>query len=467
MRVSELNRKWSKNQLSPFIPLAITLLILIISGIGLGYLAQHSLLTIDRSGVIIRQQAQTNAKGLASIKKDQQVAILNENEGWLKVRYDGNIEGWIPNFLLQQADLPSDQELTAQFDQETAIYPSRAKNEDQALTVPAATYISINSIQGNWAQLTYQGQPTYVPLDAIRLQSTPKLEAMLADQEEQAQAQAAYQKERQALAEKVYYMQTNEAFYLQADQASGYLYQPDYKQEFKRLEADMTIGNDGIEYVRVEDYNGNQGYLKYSSILEPSYSINHRSLPKAQTLKESTILIDPGHGGEDPGTLSSDQTDNEKNYTLPIAMKLKQTLEALGAKVSLTRDQDEFVSLEDRTNQANQEDPDLFLSIHFDSSWDTTLSGTTTYFYHMEDEHLAETLNSSLRDHNLNNIGVAFGNYFILRESQVPSLLLELGFISNDEELSQLRDEAYQQELADSICDGIVNYFKQVQTLAN
>lgn len=180
-------------------------------------------------------------------------------------------------------------------------------------------------------------------------------------------------------------------------------------------------------------------------------------------LSEATIVLDPGHGGSDTGALSTNNHD-EKTYTLIFAKLLAEKLEAAGARVILTRSNDTFVSLAQRPLIASRFNADAFISLHFDSSsTENSATGFTAYYYNQDkDETLARDLDHSLGNAlNLTNRGVQFGNFEVLRDNTRPSILLELGYINNQQDYASIKSSRYQNQATQAIVTGLTTYFKQ------
>lgn len=215
----------------------------------------------------------------------------------------------------------------------------------------------------------------------------------------------------------------------------------------------------GNEFYKVKDSQGQEGYISSEQVLLSDYSKDHVDQAQAKSLSEATILVDPGHGGSDPGATALDGASYEKDYTLTTAQELKAALEAAGAKVLMTRSDDSSVELADRVQQSNQGQVDVFISLHFDSSPGEGLHGITTYAYHDTDLGLANAVNNYLTNISINNNGVRFGNYQVIRENQRPSLLLELGYVSEAEDLKYIQSETYRKDVAQAIVKGLESYF--------
>lgn len=174
------------------------------------------------------------------------------------------------------------------------------------------------------------------------------------------------------------------------------------------------------------------------------------------------ICIDPGHGGKDPGAVNGNY--QEKNFNLDIAKKLAFFLESEGGfKTTFTRTEDVYVSLDDRCKIANQSKCDLFISIHINSARDPSANGIETLCYdEFQSKNLAKYIQRTLisatgaRDR-----GVKVTNMlYVLTNTKMPAVLIEAGFISNQEDLYSLVDNYYQDKIAGAITLGICDYLQ-------
>ncbi len=226
------------------------------------------------------------------------------------------------------------------------------------------------------------------------------------------------------------------------------------------------------------------------------------------------VVLDPGHGGEDPGAIGRRGT-REKDIVLIIARKLKERLDDDPQyRVALTRDADFFVPLHMRVQRARKLRADLMVSVHADAFRQSSASGSSVFALSergatstaaswlankendadliggvnlkTRDSHLARTLldlsqtaqiNDSLKVgrmvlaqmggiNRLHKTQVEQAGFAVLKAPDIPSILIETAFISNAEEERKLRDAAYQNKLADAIADGIRGYFKKNPALA-
>lgn len=172
------------------------------------------------------------------------------------------------------------------------------------------------------------------------------------------------------------------------------------------------------------------------------------------------VVIDAGHGGSDCGALRNNI--NEKDITLDIAKKVQAQLEKKGYIVAMTRTDDTYVSLQDRVDFSEIFNPDIFISIHVNSSNSDTPSGIETHYYKENSLKLAKYLHASM----LNNIntkdrGLFKSKFYVINHTTAPAILIETGFISNPNERAQLITESRKNATAKAIVEGIDEYFKK------
>jgi len=170
------------------------------------------------------------------------------------------------------------------------------------------------------------------------------------------------------------------------------------------------------------------------------------------------VVLDAGHGGEDGGTV--EQAATEKEINLAVVLKLKELLEEQGIRVVLTRDKDIFMKLEERVQIANGEKADLFISIHCNYyEKDSSIYGLECYYCKSGEEgkHCAEKIMETIEESkNIVSRNVKPADYYILKNTTVPAVLVEIGYLSNYNERNQLMSEEYQEKLAGELVKGIV-----------
>ncbi len=226
-------------------------------------------------------------------------------------------------------------------------------------------------------------------------------------------------------------------------------------------------------------------------------------------LKVRRVIIDAGHGGHDTGAIGPKGTF-EKDATLAMTLKLAKKLEAMGLEVVLTRDDDAFVKLEDRTKLANREHGDLFISIHCNAAPSRALRGIETYTLNTssnrysirlaarenastergvgdlqyiladlatkantgESTRLAERVQKNLvrslaaEYDGVRDLGTKEALFFVLLGAKMPAILVETSFISNVEDEQRLGDDAYQQKVADSIAEAVDGFLEERNKVA-
>ena len=239
--------------------------------------------------------------------------------------------------------------------------------------------------------------------------------------------------------------------------------------------------------------------------------IESGALAKQLALGVSRIIIDPGHGGKDFGAPGAIKGIFEKDITLAIGKKLAAKIrDSLKCEVILTRSTDRYLTLEERTAIANTKNGDLFISIHTNAARNSDAYGIETFFLNLatddesilvaarenatstknisdlqsiltdlmqnakinESSRLAASVQDNLFDHmnrkysNIKNKGVKKAPFYVLLGAQMPSILVETSFISNERECSRLASADYQEQICDAIIAGIGRYIKEINPTA-
>lgn len=194
-----------------------------------------------------------------------------------------------------------------------------------------------------------------------------------------------------------------------------------------------------------------------------------RSIPVLKYLSQGkTVVIDPGHGSVDKGAVHEETGVAESPINLQVALKLKELLENESIKVVLTRDKDTVEldtnrkELQRRIDLAAKSKADMFVSIHANKFPDPQYFGAQCFYNPLKPESklLALLIQEELKKIDAENIREALPqDLFILRESPMPSVLIEIGFLSNPKDRERLQDPTFQNMIAESIKKGIVRYF--------
>lgn len=175
------------------------------------------------------------------------------------------------------------------------------------------------------------------------------------------------------------------------------------------------------------------------------------------------IAIDPGHGGRDPGAVGIDLGLLEKVVTLDFGLALRDFLLTYGFEVVMTRTDDTFVSLRQRAEMVNRARPDLLLSLHVNSSENREANYLSAYVFSRQSPaaKVGEAVLQSLASvSGWPNGGVRVNNFYILRETIPPAILLELGFISNPEQEAALSRPDFRRQLTRAIATGLAGYYQ-------
>ncbi|MBU1260735.1 MAG: N-acetylmuramoyl-L-alanine amidase [Planctomycetes bacterium] len=206
-----------------------------------------------------------------------------------------------------------------------------------------------------------------------------------------------------------------------------------------------------------------------SKLIKPAVEKQVEAAPKSQLPGQSswksagkTIVIDAGHGGKDPGAIST-HGFYEKTVNLDVALQVTQILRDKGYKVIMTRDSDKFIELEERAAIANRSRADIFVSIHADSCATSSKNGFTLYVARnasWASKSLAGSIDKQMLQTGIKSRGTRKADFRVLKYTRCPAVLVELGYLSNYWEAKQLKNKDMQKRLANAIACGITDYFK-------
>ena len=180
------------------------------------------------------------------------------------------------------------------------------------------------------------------------------------------------------------------------------------------------------------------------------------------------VFIDPGHGGYDNGAVQNGVLEDEIN--LQISQKVEAKLKAKGVQVKMSRYDDTYLSLTDRTKMANNWGSDIFVSVHQNSATSSSANGIETYYYssRQDSKELATEIQTDLiQSTSAVNRGAKTANYAVIKTANMSSSLVECGFISNPTEAKNLSSSSYQDKVAEGIVNGIMDYLRNNVILNN
>ncbi len=223
-----------------------------------------------------------------------------------------------------------------------------------------------------------------------------------------------------------------------------------------QVDIDLTGSRQWGYFADFEDNNLNL-HIKYPPRLKP---IAEEASMRLQGL---SICLDPGHGGKETGAIGPSAI-REAEINLAIALKFRDLLVAEGATVYMTREGDVDVSLNDRVDFAKAKNVDLLISIHNNALPDgrdpNKEHGTSSYWYHPQSQELAASLkNAEAKELGFPDIGARYQNLALCRPTNMPAVLVEVGFVCNPDEYAKLISPASQQAAAQGMLKGLINYF--------
>ncbi len=427
------------------------LVLLVIFFMGLGSLgtvalANYTNIIVEASTVNVRLGPGLGYDILTQVQGGSMVNVLDEENEWYKVRLDDGRIGWVASWLINNTEVAASQNLVATINEYSVNL--RAENNEQAEVIGSAEAGEVFTLlyeENGWSQIHYNNQTAWVLSELVTITAGTLPNENTTDTTEQVATPTSQ--------DSVVVLQDN------VNVRSGPTLQ-DGVIEVANAGAVYAFQNNIGDFVEVLTNNGETGYIA-NWLVESSVATTTQTRVPAitTTLSEATIVIDPGHGGADPGAIGDYMY--EKQATVDTAAIIAQKLESVGANVILTRTGDESISLEERAYLSNSYGADLFISIHYDSTPEGVYAtGTTTYYYADSDNYVADLINDELsKNLPLPNNGSRFGNFLVLRENAQPAILLELGYMNNPDDVATFNTSHYQNLVADSILNALTDYF--------
>ncbi len=402
--------------------------------------AQVAAVESDTS-VKLYQEPNTQQFPIAEVKKGEFVLVLKKvNDEWFQVQFHQQV-AWMPTKDVLLTHLMIGHSSGA-----VSLY-KEANTQSQVVTsIPyGQLFYLLDDQQSNFSKVSYNGQEGYVDNNQLNyavdhMNELYKLQAGLP------QTLDAKKMISTKLKETPLY-ETADTFSKRVSTVNaGTIFNyEDRENDFYKV----TIGN------------GKKAYIPYW-LVNANFATIESDSQIPQGIEHAKIVIDPGHGGDDPGAVVTFSEKHEADHTLTTALLLKKELENLGATVILTRESDKSVSLENRAQLSNREKANAFISLHFDSGPNSNASGTTGYYFTATSENLAQTVNKYIaRNLTVKSQGTKFQNFLVLRENKQPSILLELGYLNNPDDNKLIESSEYQENIAKSIASALKEYFQQ------
>ncbi|MEY3394957.1 MAG: hypothetical protein RL346_1193 [Verrucomicrobiota bacterium] len=170
-----------------------------------------------------------------------------------------------------------------------------------------------------------------------------------------------------------------------------------------------------------------------------------------------TVIIDPGHGGHDKGGQWG--RVYEKHLALDTSIRLEAHLKKMGFNTVLTRRSDTFVSLPGRMQMAKKYKNAIFVSVHYNYTWKQHVSGIETFYHNQNSRRLAQEVHRGMMNRvKVVDRGVKYARYYVIRNTQMPAVLVEGGFVSNSNERSRMKTAWFRDAVARGVAEGIQRF---------
>lgn len=427
----------NKKRLTPWLLAAIVTLV--IAFVVTVFLSIHNLnpqkqIIITKKIAKIYTQPKKNSGTVKEVQQGDTLFVLNQKRDWYRVKLSNNKKGWVAISDSNKGQKSPATNLTATIRQDKTKLLLKPKEDSPTITtLKASTKVTISSEQSGWSQVRAGKKEGWIPNRSIKMGSRKKIDAPLTN--------------------KLYARQNGTYIRAKAKRSSESIYTLTYGDELTYL------GTKG-DWYKVLSPDKQIGYV-------PNWTVNFSKPDKKEPyqispLADKIIILDAGHGGSDVGAISNNGIIYEKMITLASARFVEKSLDKTGANVVMTRSNDTFVDLQEIPLRGELVNADVFISFHYDSSGlSNQATGFTTYYYHEKDIPLGEVINKHLEKNiPLVNRGVALGDFLVIRESNTPSLLLELGYMNNDLDMQQFITKTYQKLVAKAVTDGLTEYFE-------
>jgi N-acetylmuramoyl-L-alanine amidase len=232
------------------------------------------------------------------------------------------------------------------------------------------------------------------------------------------------------------------------------------------LEDDYTVDP---KKIKVRGLAPNRWYIQLPSFIEegdidelPENGVAIATpLPTPYPKSRIVVVVDPGHGGRDVGAVGLNGL-YEKNVILPIGLELAEILKRQGMQVVLTRSKDVFIDLAPRVAIANRAKARAFVSVHANSAGDnSSVNGLETYYYNSNSLKLAQTVHRNILQRiSVRDRGVKRARFYVIRNTTMPAILVEVGFVTGSQDGRNLGSSSYRRKMAEAIAQGVIQYFK-------
>lgn len=399
----------------------------------------NQIVDVQTIALNLHKDASANSKVISQVHREDRVTIKEKKNGWYKIQTSDKVEGWVADWLIFDGTSGPYTYLPAIINQRNVeLKKDNNESSDSLNTLKKKQKVFVTMELNGWSRIYADDTYGWVPSENldIRKNQQPKFE-------------------------------DNSALQITIDDAPLYEKADETSKEATNLAyADKVTLNETLDnyWYQVTTSDGKTGYVKSWTVT--NNALNEKDERPAEAKSEYTVMLDPGHGGDDPGAESNDGTVFEKDLTLATAKVVKSELESKGYNVLMTRSEDEFVTLSRIAKKSNESKADVFVSFHYDSSGNPNEgSGTTTFYLGQPSRPLAQAVNDKIASIlPLDNRGFASQDYQVLRENEKPAVLLELGYMNNDSDASYAQSDKYHKKVGEAVEKGITVYLNEIKT---
>lgn len=439
------------------------------------------------SDIALYKDADYTSQAAGTIKLNSKLNIIEEKDQWYHVKTAEGLSGWIEKYFVT---VPAEKYVANNTQNKINIRTSATTSSQAVGQLNPGDRAKYIDTYHSWHIIEYNGMECFVAswITDVEYENAQKIYLLYDETNIRDEASLNSNVTAQGSKYDSYEVLTEKNGWLQIklpDGQTGYVagwlttYDQNYYSEensgYKKTVEDLNIrSGPSSEHTKVQVLNkdsvvkvvdSENGWDKVVSEEGAVGWCSSDYLKETYPLSGKTILLDPGHGGKDPGSISY-SGKYEKYVNLEVAYKIKDKLESLGAKVHMTRTGDYYIKNKERGRMADRLNADIFLSIHHNSLNNSDYFGMSTYYntiHYKDPAHgydLAEsiylnaiTVNGIYRD------GIFDRNYEVLRETNTPAALIEIGFMSNPNEEMNIHSGSFQYAIAEKIAAGIVDYF--------
>ena len=374
----------------------------------------------------VRDAANWSAKKLGVLAKGTNVDVISINNGWAKIKYNGNY-GYISSTYIKAVTTEtSDLKIVTE---SVNLRSEKSWSSSKITVINKNEKVKVISQDKEWTYVEYNSKKGYIPSKYV--------EGYVDSDDSQVE------NESTSTITKF----TTDNLNMRTGAGTNYSIITTIPANTEVTVLETQGSWDKIKYNNKIGFVNNNYLTTSGLIASPEY-------------KNILVALDAGHGGTDPGAIGLVKKLKEKDLVLEITNKVNSILKSLGFKTILTRSTDTYVTLSSRYTKANNANADLFVSTHFNSATSTSAKGIETLYKG------STTLASSLQNELIKSTGATNRglkkrtDLAVLNGTKMPSALVELGFISNKEEEEKISTSTYKDKLVNGIVNGIISYVK-------